>query len=87
MSVLRHDIWGKSDLCLDATEKIERDPLPNRVNDPLIGDVVLDEFDVMVLLRVVNRYWEIRCRKILVRPGEYEGSRGICIGCLSIAPV
>ena len=74
MSVLRHDIWGNSDLCLDATERIDRDPLLNRVNGSLTGDVVFDEFDVMVLLCAVNRCWEIGCQKILIWPGEYEGN-------------
>ena len=64
--------WGKSDLHLDVKDKVKRDLPPIRVDDFLIGDIVPDECDVMVLPKVVNECWETRYQKIFIRPGEYE---------------
>jgi len=72
MVALWDEVWGNSDLCLDTTHEIERDPFPDRVNNSLIGDVVPDKFDVMVLPRVVDQLWGIRCHRIFIRPNEYE---------------
>jgi len=57
MITLWRDVWGKSELCLDATEKIKRDV--NKVDDSLINGVVPNEFNVMVLPPAVDRCWEI----------------------------
>ena len=72
MVALWDEVWGNSDLCLDATHEIKRDLFPDRVNNSLIGDAVPDKFDVMVLPRVVDQCLGIRCCKILIRPNEYE---------------
>jgi len=54
MITLWNDLWGRSDLCLDKTERVQRDHPPDRVNDSLINGVMPDEFDVMVLPSVMN---------------------------------
>jgi len=72
MVALWHSVWGKQELCLDVTEKIERDPLPDRVDNSLIDGIVPDEFDMMILPEAVEECWKIRCRNIFIRPNEYE---------------
>jgi len=70
MITLWRNVWGKSELCFDATEKIKRDL--DKVDDSLIDGVVPNEFNVMILPPGVRRCWGIRCQKIFIRPSEYE---------------
>ena len=72
MTQLWDTFWGKSDLRLDTTEKVERDLPPLKADNSLTGEVVPDECEVKILPRIVNECWEIGCQKIFIRPDEYK---------------